>query len=82
MEAATESLAPVAHALVRVLGLSSAAHLRGDTPLSSLGLDSLGLLLLTDALAESGIGLDERRARDAATVGDLAACCHPREVSA
>ncbi len=74
--------APVAHALVRVLGLGSAAHLRADTPLSALGVDSLALILVTDALAQSGWSLDDSAARSAVTLGDLAASCSPREVPA
>lgn len=82
MDAATDGTAPVARALIRVLGLSSGAHLRADTPLSSLGVDSLALMLVADAMAESGYVLDERRAHAASTVGDLADCCHAREVVA
>jgi len=61
--------------LRRVLGLSSATPVRADTPLPLLGVDSLALVCLGDALAEKGWHLDEVRARDAQIVGDLTDAC-------
>jgi len=72
---------PVAHALARVLGLSSEAHLRADTPVAALGVDSLAVILLIDALDDSGWALDPGAARRATTVGDLIAACEPSGVS-
>lgn len=82
MDARPAGDAPVAHALARVLGLRSEGHLRADTPLAAVGVDSLGLLLLSDALAEEGWSLDDAAARRAVTLGELVAVCRPCEVPA
>ena len=59
-------------ALARVLGMDASA-LRSDTPLTTLGWDSLARLCWADAMAELGwtCGVEA----DAATVGDLARQC-------
>lgn len=82
MDARPVGDAPVARALVRVLGLGSEAHLRADTPLAAVGVDSLALLLVSDALAQAGWSLDDSAARGAVTLGDLVAACKPCELSA
>lgn len=65
-------------AAARVLGIDAgAAHLRGDTPLVGLGVDSLALLCLADALADDGWQLDERAAASARTLGDVEGCMRP-----
>lgn len=63
--------------VIRVLGLPSheSALLRADTPLAGLGVDSLALVLIADALSEHGWHTDMTGARRAVTIGDLAACC-------
>ena len=71
----------MAPALERVLGLASGRGLRADTPLAGLGVDSLALLCIADVLAEDGWALDLARARAAATIGDLAACCSREEAA-
>jgi len=73
---------PVPHALRRVLGLSAEARLRADTPVAALGVDSLAVILLVDALDESGWTLDQAAARRATTVGDLIDACRPSGVTA
>ena len=71
---AQPSLSAVTAGVARVLGIDG-RRLRPDTPLGLLGWDSLALLCLGDALADSGWHLDARRARSAATVADLTAAC-------
>lgn len=68
---------PVAETLARVLGLPSggAGALRPDTPLAALGVDSLALLCVADALADEGWLLDPQRARQARSLGDLRDSC-------
>ena len=54
-----------------------AERLRADTPLASLGIDSLGLLCVGDLLCEEGWHLPDEVAMAATTVGDLAAAIIP-----
>ena len=63
--------------VIRVLGLPSheSELLRTDTPLAGLGVDSLALVLMADALSEQGWHVTMSSARSAVTIGDLAACC-------
>lgn len=79
MAALSRDVPAVVPAVVRVLGLAPsggpAPTLRSDTPLAGLGMDSLALLCVADALAEGGWMLDLQSAREARTIGDLAACC-------
>ncbi len=65
----------VAASLRRVLRLGPTTPVRADTPLHLLGVDSLALVCLGDALAEDGWCLDESRARSAEDVAGLAAAC-------
>ena len=61
-------------ALARVLGVQ-ATVLRADTPLSSIGWDSLARLCWEDAIAEAGwscVAADSAR-----TIGDLIGVSHP-----
>ena len=81
MAALSRDVPAVAPAVVRVLGLAPAGGpapaLRPDTPLAGLGMDSLALLCVADALAEDGWLLDLNAARAAVTIGELADCCAP-----
>lgn len=72
--AASPSTLDLPAALARVLGMSSASHVRGDTPLAGMGVDSLALLCLSDLIADDGWTLDSRAARQAATVHELSCC--------
>mgnify|MGYP003340473644 CR=1 FL=1 len=79
----TTVIDPVVDAVARVLGLPEAGRdmLRHDSPLTGLGFDSLALLCVADALAATGLVLDEDRARLAITVGELTSCVAPELVT-
>jgi hypothetical protein len=59
--------------VARVLGIDPAT-LRADTPLASLGWDSLARLCWADALAEDGWRSPADDVARAATIADLAGC--------
>lgn len=66
------AMSVVADAVSRVLGVDRSI-VRPDTPLASLGWDSLARVCWEDAVAESG--WSSRGAASAETVGDLAGTC-------
>ncbi|MGA0944390.1 MAG: acyl carrier protein [Candidatus Nanopelagicales bacterium] len=66
------AMAVVADAVSRVLGVDRSI-VRPDTPLASLGWDSLARVCWEDAVTESG--WSSRGAASAVTVGDLAGTC-------
>ncbi len=59
--------------VARVLGIDPAT-LRADTPLSSLGWDSLARVCWVDAVTEDGWLSPADPVAQAATIGDLAGC--------
>jgi hypothetical protein len=67
-----QAMAVVADAVSRVLGVDRSI-VRPDTPLASLGWDSLACVCWEDAVTESG--WSSRGAASAVTVGDLAGTC-------
>lgn len=68
----------VAGAVARAIGEPErAARLRADSPLDGLGIDSLALLCVADLLEDAGWCLPEATAREAVTIGDLAAGAVP-----
>jgi aryl carrier-like protein len=68
-------------AVARVLGID-ATTLRADTPLVSLGWDSLACICWSDAVGEAGWRSDSVAALRAASVADLASCLMTKEASA
>ena len=68
-------------AVARVLGID-ATTLRADTPLVSLGWDSLTCICWSDAVGEAGWRSDSVAALRAASVADLASCLMTKEASA
>jgi hypothetical protein len=68
-------------AVARVLGID-ATTLRADTPLVSLGWDSLACVCWSDAVGEAGWRSDSVAALRAASVADLASCLMTKEASA
>lgn len=69
-----ESSHEVATALARVIGVDSAL-LRSDTPLDSLGWDSLARICTADVLTE--LGWECSTLAEALSVGDLIDGCVP-----
>jgi hypothetical protein len=67
-------------AVARVLGID-ATTLRADTPLVSLGWDSLACICWSDAVGEAGWRSDSVAALRAASVADLASCLMTKEAS-
>jgi hypothetical protein len=67
-------------AVARVLGID-ATTLRADTPLVSLGWDSLACICWSDAVGEAGWRSDSVAALRAASVSDLASCLMTKEAS-
>jgi len=67
-------------AVARVLGID-AKTLRADTPLVSLGWDSLACICWSDAVGEAGWRSDPAAALRAASVADLASCLMTEEAS-
>ena len=63
-------------AVARVLGIEEST-LRADSPLVSLGWDSLACICWTDAVAQSGWRSDTGAASRAGSVADLADCLTP-----
>lgn len=77
-EAPPAALDVVAAAVSRAAGQPDRAdRLRADTPLASLGIDSLGLLCVGDLLSEEGWHLPDEAGMSATTLGDLAAGIRP-----
>lgn len=67
-------------AVARVLGLDSTT-LRADTPLRSLGWDSLACICWSDAVGEAGWRTDAAAVLRAVSVADLATCLMTEDVS-
>lgn len=67
-------------AVARVLGID-ATTMRADTPLVSLGWDSLACICWSDAVGEAGWRSDAVAALRAASVADLASCLMIEEAS-
>ncbi|MEY4170698.1 MAG: hypothetical protein RLZ94_1771 [Actinomycetota bacterium] len=67
-------------AVARVLGLD-ATTLRADTPLMSLGWDSLACICWSDAVGEAGWRTDAAAVLRAVSVADLATCLMTEDVS-